>query len=134
MSDAVAAMRTYLLTQSGVTDLVATRIYFDNLPQGATLPAIVVEQVNDDIIRSLNATDSLRRTSVNAIVYASSHTSAAAAGDAVESAVEFATGAWGTVTVRRALVESAVDVIESPQDASDAYRNVRSLACVVWHT
>lgn len=133
MSDAVAAVRTQLLATSGVTDLVGTRIYFDNLPQNATLPAIVVEQSSDDIIRHLGATTAHRRTAVNAHCYATTHTSAAAVGAAVETAMEFGTGTWGGVTVDRCLVEGTVDLVEPPRDGADAWRRVRSLLLVVWH-
>jgi len=36
-------MRTYLLTQTAVTDLIGTRIYFDALQQSTSMPAVVFE-------------------------------------------------------------------------------------------
>lgn len=39
------AVRTFLLTQSSVTDLVGTRIYPMQLPQNAQLPAIVYRRI-----------------------------------------------------------------------------------------
>lgn len=134
MSDAVAAMRTYLLTQSGVTDECSTRIYYGNLPQAVTLPAVVIEQTGDDIARHLGATTTLRRTTIGVHAYAENHTDAAALGDALVSAIEFDSGTWGTVTVNRAYVEGVVDITEPPRDASQAYRRIRSLLAIVWHT
>lgn len=46
MADIASAVRTYLLTKSAITDLVSTRIYPDDLPQGATLPAIVYNKIS----------------------------------------------------------------------------------------
>jgi len=133
VSDAVAGMRTYLLTQSDVTN-TTSRIYFSNLPQGVTLPAVVLEQSGDEIVRHLSNTTTLRRTTINVIAYASTHTVAASLGDVLTTAIEFDTGTWGSVSVRRAYVEGTVDLVEPPIDGSEDFRHVRSLLSVVWHT
>lgn len=39
-------LRAYLLTQTGVTDLVSTRIYPNRLPDGPTLPAVVYQRIS----------------------------------------------------------------------------------------
>ena len=132
MSDIAAAVRARLLLVSGVTDLVSTRIYFDNLPQGATLPALTVERAGEEPTRSLTAASSLTRVTTLVTVYAASHTSAASVGDAVHAALEMQSGTWNSVTIRRALVTGTNDIIESPQDGSDAYRHVRIMTLGVW--
>lgn len=134
MSDILAGVRSKLLTVSGVTDLIVSRIYFSNLPQAATLPAIVLElSVSSLIDRHLSATGTLYESSVNVYCYASTHTAAAALGDAVHTALEFGTGTWGTVTVKRCYVDNTQDVIEPPRDGSDAFRRIRGLLCSIWH-
>lgn len=134
MSDILAAVRTRLAAVSGVTSLVSTRIYFSNLPQSATLPAIVLELSTSGLIdRHLSATGSLYASDVNVYCYASTHTTAAAVGDAVHAAVEFKSGTWGTVTVKRCYVDNVQDVIEPPRDGSDAFRRIRVLLCSIWH-
>ena len=134
MSDSVASLRTHLLTVSGVTDLVVARMYFNDLPQDATLPALAIELTQSEIIRHLSATTTLRRDTVNVYAYADSYTGAAALGAAIETALEFATGTWGTMAVSRCLVEGTVDVTEPPRDASEAWRWVRGIMLVIWHT
>lgn len=134
MSDSVASMRTYLLTQSGITDIVGSRIYFNDLPQNPTLPAVALELQQSEIIRHLTATTTLRRDMVNAYGYASTYTSAAALGAAIETALEFASGTWGSMKCKLCLVEGTVDVTEPPRDGSQAWRWVRSIMAVVWHT
>lgn len=136
MSDAVAAMRTYLKTQSGVTDLCGgsdARIYYGNLPQNPTLPAVVLEQTGDDIQRKLAGATTLRRTRINVHAYAESQPDAAALADALATAIEFGSGTWDTMDVRRALVEGVVDASEPLREGRQAFRNVRSLLTVVWH-
>ena len=132
MSDIVAATRTYLLTQSGVTDLVGTRIYYDNLPQGATLPAVVVYQAGEDLVRHIAAADTLSRHALMVDVFATTHASIAALGAALVTALEMQTGTWGTVDVRRVHVDNIVDTVESPRDGSDAFRHVRIMSCGAW--
>ena len=131
MSDILAATRTYLLTQSGVTDLVATRLYYDNLPQNATLPAVVLYQTAEDATRHLASSDTLNRHGLLLEVYATTHTSAAAVGEALKAAIEMQSGTWGTVDVRGAYVESVVDSPDAPKDGSQNYRRVRTLLCGV---
>lgn len=46
MADVASAVRTYLLTKSAITDLVSTRIYPDDLPQAAQMPAIVYNKIS----------------------------------------------------------------------------------------
>lgn len=48
IGDLSLQLRPYLLTQSGVTDLVATRIYPDKTPQNPTRPCIVYRQTDSD--------------------------------------------------------------------------------------
>lgn len=45
MADVAVGVRSYLLNVSGVTDIVGQRFYTDQLPQRATLPAIVINQL-----------------------------------------------------------------------------------------
>jgi hypothetical protein len=134
VSDMAAACRTYLLTQAGVSSLVGSRVYFDVLPQTVTMPAVVIEMTADDIVRTLTATTTTRRTTLSVHSYADTHTGAVALGDAVETALEFKAGTWGSVTVKRSYVEATVDLVESPRDGSDAYRRIRSHLVVAWHT
>ena len=134
MSDILGAMRTKLLATTAVTDLIGTRIYFDDLPQSATLPAIVIEMTNSEVAdRTLSATGTLYRAGINVYCYATTRTTSISVGDAVYAALEFATGTWGSVSVKRALVENTQDVTEPPRDGSAAWRFVRALFTVVWH-
>ena len=42
MADVVSAVRTYLLSQVAVTDVISQRLYLDVRPQHATLPAATI--------------------------------------------------------------------------------------------
>jgi hypothetical protein len=132
MSDIVADLRTYLLTQTPVTNEVGTRMYFDHLPQGCTLPALVLEQNDLQIIRHLTASTTLRRAQVNILVVSESHTSARAAQAAIQDVVEFDNGTWGSTNVRRSYVDDEYDGNYSPGDASEDFTRVAYTTATVW--
>ena len=127
-------MRTYLLTQTAVTDLIGTRIYFDALQQSTSMPAVVFELTGGEVMdRHLSATGSTYRSQVHVYCYASSRTGATALADAVYDALEFASGTWTDTTVHRAFVEQYHDLTEEPRDGSGAWRYIRVLFTAVWH-
>ncbi len=134
MSDPVTALRAYLLTVSDVTDECGTRVYYNNLPQGATLPAVVLELTASEVAdRHLVATGTLYNSQVSAHCYAGTHAAAVTLGDAVYAAIEFQSGTWGGVAVKHATVENTHDVVDWPRDGSDVVRHVRSVMNSVWH-
>lgn len=47
MADVVSAVRTYLLSQSAVTDVISQRLYLDVRPQHATLPAATITKSSE---------------------------------------------------------------------------------------
>jgi len=132
VSDAVAAVRAHLADTGDVTDLVSTRLYYDNLPQNATLPAIVLWQSGDELVRNLATAEDLHRAVVHVDIYADTHTTLVSVGEAAEAAIEMQSGTWGTITVQRAYVETIIDGEEPPRDGSDQFRRVRSMVCPVW--
>lgn len=48
MSDLGTGLRTWALTKPAITDLIVARWYPDELPQGATVPAVVYELISGD--------------------------------------------------------------------------------------
>ena len=132
MSDIVADLRTHLLTQSGVTNEVGTRIYFDHLPQGAVYPAIILEQNDLRLIRKLDDKQTLRRAQIDVQNVAESHTGVRTLQAAVQAAIEFETGTWGSTTVRRAYIDDEFDGTWSPQDGSELHIRVAFTTVNVW--
>src|SRR5688572_1798557 len=79
--------RTYLLTKSGVTDLVGTgddaRVYPGFLPQGVTLPAIVLVTVSDVPSHDMDGANTWTVARVEVACYAASAPGADALVEAV---------------------------------------------------
>jgi len=133
VADIAAAMRTYLLTQTDVTNEVSTRVYFDVLPQGATLPAVVIDQTGLELTRKLDGTQSLQRRAFQLFAYASTHSDLANTVTPLITAIEMDTGTWDTTTVRRSYVMDSTFWTDAPQDGSQAYRRGCTLTVVMWH-
>ena len=126
-------VRTYLLTQSTVTALVGTRIYYDHLPQRATLPALVVNLITSVSQREVDAASGTARARVQVDCYAATYAASASLGELVRKVTEQYTGTMGSTTVDRAHVETVTELDDGPTDGSDAYRYIRSLDVVLWH-
>lgn len=45
MADVSEAVRLFMLSKSAITDLIGSRIYADNVPQNATLPAVAFSKI-----------------------------------------------------------------------------------------
>lgn len=134
VSDITTAVRTRLLALTDLTAVVGTKIYFDNLPEGIALPAIVIYLAADTLIRDLANPNDLRRAVLSIEVYATSHTDVETAGAAIVAGLEKQSGTWGSVTVRESLVDGVTDTTESPNDGSETFRRVRIISVIVWHT
>jgi hypothetical protein len=84
VSDAAAVVRDRLLNVAAVTALVSTRIYTQNLPQSVTLPAVLVERVDESQASHLRGGSSLMVTRVQV----SSVAATRAAAEAVDAAIQ----------------------------------------------
>lgn len=127
-------MRAHLLTVSGITDLVGTRIFYDSLQQGCDLPAVVLELTDSrraDV--HLDAEGAQYRAEMTVYGYADSRSGSDSLGDALDAALSFKTGTWDSTTINRSLVEHWHDIVEEPRDGSGQWRYLRALFTIVWH-
>lgn len=127
-------IRTYLLAQAGVSSIVGTRIYYDALPQSATLPAVVLEMSDSyPAGRHLAASGTLERASYTAYCYATTRATADSLSDAVSAALDEKTGTWTDTTVVRTHIENTYDISEPPRDGSAAWRFIGAVVFAIWH-
>lgn len=85
----IDGVRARLLAQSGVTALVASRIYAQTLPQSPTLPAVRLQVISEDEALHLRGTNGLLRTrvQVDSIAEVTSGSDVRADATAVDAAV-----------------------------------------------
>lgn len=127
MADLGAAVRGYLVADSGVSGLVASRIYPDVLPQGykvrdgGALTYTLIHTVHDHLINGLAG---IARSRIEFAAFASTRAGANLIAEAVRSSdlVGF-TGAMGGVLIESVDLESGVQTLEErPTDGSQEHR------------
>jgi hypothetical protein len=126
MSNAGRGFRTYLLTKSGVTDEVGTRIHRDHLPQDPTLPAVVFHVISDVKEHHMGGASLLAMARVQLDVIAETFGAAQDAAEAIRNAADGYSGTMGSEYAQTCQLDSQQHEAEDPQDASDAYRWVIS--------
>ena len=100
----------YLKTIAGVTGLVSTRIYGMLIPQGATLPCVVITRISTPRTLTMDtsgATGDLTSPRFQFDAWSETHANAFAISKAIRAAMNGATGSIGsgatTTTIRASL-------------------------------
>lgn len=122
MSDIGKAVRTYLLTKSGVTTLVNQRIYPDVLPQNAKLPAVVFFVVSNHPEHHMGGGSTLTQARVQVDCYASTRLGANALGEAIRNAMDGTTGTFGAQFAQTCHLDMRQYFYDPPEDKSDVGR------------
>lgn len=69
MADIEKAIRLHLLADATIAGLVGNRIYADTLAQGATLPAIVLEEISETPANDIEGIEQLSQVRLRARCY-----------------------------------------------------------------
>ena len=127
------AVRAALIADSTVLGLVASRVYPQRRPQGSALPAIVYQNVFSHQVESLQTQAGIRRTRFAVEVIDKTYGDTKTLRDAVETALVNYTGTLQGETIHSLRLESAVDIDESNEPASQfgAFRTIMDF--VIWH-
>lgn len=126
MSDGGKAFRTYLLTKSGVTNLISTRIYPDALPQNPTIPCAVYYVISDNPDHHFTGASQLTVLRIQLDCYAVTRLAANALSEAMRNAADGYRGAMGSEVAHMCHLDSKRYETDDPRDASDSYRYVVS--------
>lgn len=117
-------LRTKLTGDAGVAALVGTRVYWRNLPQEPTYPAITLETIGGDPDNTINATQVLHWARVRINAWGKTYGAAYELAAAIETALNMT-----TTTVLRSInalgkrdfYEEAIYAYYVTQDYSIAY-------------
>ena len=128
------AIHTYLAAQTGVTDLVSTRIYQGKRPQGSDLPAVTYKVPDDsDVDYQIGATG-LSEAHVSLDCWAADPGGAKALRDAVRAVLHGKpSGLLGTVTVDAIRLQGSGLVEFPPQDKTDVATYSYGCNYVFWY-
>jgi len=143
MADIGVAYVAYLKTQSTVTDVVGSgadaRIYTDRLPQGATLPAIVLHDAISGIsYENLSTGDGIATRRMQCNCYADTKLVAESLRNVIRKVTStYDHGTWGSggdaVFVHNATFAGMTTLDDEPRDGSDEPRYCRAIDFFVTH-
>lgn len=123
MADPIAAVRTFFLGKSAITDLVGQRIYPGHLPEAIDDAAIVLIEVSASSEAHLLGLSGLGQSRIRVQCYAAKRTDAVSIREAVRTSglCNFG-GLAGGVYFCGATIESRGQGADPPADGSDAWR------------
>lgn len=136
MADVAIALRGYLLSKSAVTQLIGQRIYTDQLEQGATMPAVVMNKLFTVHDHALSDKAGLAHARIQFECYATTRQVANSVADAMHtSGIMTFKGVTGSVDIRGARVEEGMSYkTDPPTDGSDESRYVSVVDLTIDYT
>ena len=127
------AVRSILIADGTVTGLVSSRVYPQRRPQGTAVPAIVYQNIFEETNEALSTQGWIKRTRLSVEVFDKTYGATKTLRNAVESALINYTGTTEGETIDSLRLESAVDLDELNEPASDFGYFRTILDFVIWH-
>lgn len=136
MADVAFALRAFLLSKTPVTDIISQRMYTDELPQRATVPAVVMNKLFSTHDHALSDFAGLAHARIQCECYAATRIAANALAEALRSSgIVTQKGTVSNIDIRGARVEEGMSYkTDPPTDGSDESRYVSVLDFVIDYT
>jgi len=112
------ALRTYLLTQAGLTALISQRIFPNELPQGITLPAVTYIQISDIKEHTLTGQLELEHPMIQYTVYAALPSTARPVANQIKSAMKDYSGTLSGLVIQKMELQNELSGLESSSDGT----------------
>ena len=122
MADVVSSIRTYLLSQSAVSDVISQRMYLDVLKQNATLPAATITKTSETHEHELSRRSGLVQTRLKIECHSRNRLTTNALAEAIyKTGVATLKGATNSVNIRGVTVEDGQRnyVLYDPEGGDD---------------
>lgn len=133
MADVRIATRAYLLTKTAVTDIVGQRIYAQQLPQGATIPAVTMTTISESYDHDLAGLAGIVQTRIQFECFATTEIASLALADAIIwCGIDTLKGVSTGINFRSVMVEDGRRTYsDSDTDAGDEQRRVTNFDLMV---
>lgn len=112
------ALRSYLLTRSGLTALVGARIFTDDLSDGAALPAVIYFKVSDVKDHILTGQSNLERPVFQFSAYATTKTAARAITNQLKAALCDYSGTLSGIVIQYIQLQNEMSTIQTAGDGA----------------
>lgn len=121
MADVVSAVRSYILAQSSVSDLIGQRMYLDRLMQDTTLPAATIDKTSATPDHTLSNLSGFVKTRLNIRCHALKRLDANALANAIyRCGIAGVKGTTNGVDIRGVMVEEGQrNYVVDARDGSD---------------
>jgi hypothetical protein len=113
------AIRTYLLTVSGVTSLVGTRILPDELAGGIALPCVIYQKISDTKIHSLTGQLNVERPIYQYTAYATTKSVARSIITQLKTALSDYSGTLSGIVIQKIELQSERSSYQGKDKQSD---------------
>lgn len=120
MSDFKTELMEYMIADTGITDLVASRIFSHPAPQGVTSPYVMVSRVTENPNRNLIAPNERYREIWQIDIYSETDSNAEVIKKAIRSRLDICNQVvMGTYQVLNIFLQSSDDLSDLEDDASE---------------
>jgi len=101
---------TFIKSKSEVTDIVGNRIWYDKLPEDATLPAITFSRISDPHKYTQSGDSGHRNPRVQFSCWAETDQAAEDLGETLSGVMTAFVGAFGSINIQSSMIENKVDM------------------------
>lgn len=134
MAEILKAVRDRMLGVTAVSSLVAARVYWQQLPQAVTFPAVVLREISNEEVAHLRGTSGVSVTRVQIDCYSPDYTAAFALREAIRQRVRPWRGTQGSVFVHSVVQGSRNSFYLEPRDGTETGRHVCTIDFLIHHS
>lgn len=118
MAELDDALYAYLSTYAGLTALISTRVYPNELPQGTTLPAVVYITISDIKNHTLTGQSKLENPMIQFTAYSLTRATARAVANQIKTALADYHGTLSGLVIQKIELENEMSSIETNSDGT----------------
>lgn len=132
MANICLSLRTHLVAQTSITDLISNRMVFDVLAQKMALPAVTLRRVSTTHGHKIDGLSGDCVSRVTFQAFASTRTASSAIADAIRDELNGLRGTYTNIDILDVVFDSGPeDYTEAPQDGSASHRYITEVDFLV---
>ncbi len=133
MAEVEQGIYARLTGQSGVTNLISTRIYPGVAPLNATLPYIIYFKVSGPRVHAMKSDPGLAYPRIQVSTWSTSYSQSKAIALQIRTALQDFSGSTGGISFKRIFFENEYDLPEVDLQANKTYHHITQ-DFIAWHS
>lgn len=118
MAEIEEALVKYLLAQTGLTDLISSKLFPEEIPMGTTLPAVSYIKVSDVKLHTLTGQDGLERPFIQFTVMSLTKAATRLVANQIEVALKDYVGTLSGIVIQYIRLENKMSNLETSNDGT----------------